>query len=297
MGAAVFGFRECATQAARLAAELGVPSHEVSVHRFPDGESLVRVEPSPETAILCRSLAHANAKLVELLLAASALRGNGAERVMLVAPYLCYMRQDKAFEPGQAVSQRVVGKLIAGHFDGLLTIDPHLHRIHSLAEVMPGIDAVSVTAAPVLSAAIDAAENPVLVGPDGESRQWVAAIAEPLGLDFMVGSKTRSGDRKVEIHFEGIARIAGRVAVLVDDVIASGVTLEVAARLLREAGAARIEALATHCLASDADLAMLRAAGIDRIRSTETAPGPTASIPVAGLLAEAIRAHGWLGKD
>ena len=296
MAGAVFGFRECAGSVGRLAKELGVPCREVSVHRFPDGESLVQVEPSPPVAILYRSLAHPNAKLVELLLAAAALRDNGAEKVVLVAPYLCYMRQDKAFAPGQAVSQKVIGKFFAAHFDALLTIDPHLHRVHSLAAVMPGIDAVSITAGPVLAAAIDTAENPVLVGPDHESRRWVAAISDPLGLDLLVGEKQRSGDRHVEIEFAGIATVSGRPAVLVDDVIASGATMAVAARRLRESGAARIEALATHCLASDTDLAMLREAGIARVRSTETVPGPTASIPVAGLLADAIRRADWLGE-
>ena len=105
MTAALFAFAETGAQAARLADALGVACHEISVHRFPDGESLVRVEPSPRTALLYRSLDDANAKLVEILLAASALRANGAARVMLIAPYLGYMRQDRAFHRGEAVSQ------------------------------------------------------------------------------------------------------------------------------------------------------------------------------------------------
>ena len=296
MSAALHGFAESMTEAGRLAGELGIACREVSVHRFPDGESLVTVEPGGEVAILFRSLDDPNAKLVELLLAAAALRDNGAARVVLVAPYLGYMRQDMAFAPGQAVSQRVIGKLLAAHFDGLLTVDPHLHRVHSMAEVTPGIDAVATTAGPAISAAIDAAANPVLVGPDGESRQWVEAIARPLGLDVIVGTKQRSGDRDVAITFAEIGKVAGRAVVLVDDVIASGVTLETAARQLGAAGAVSIEAMATHCVASEADLEGLRASGIARVRATDSVPGPTAVIPLAGLLAGAIRTHGWLEK-
>src|SRR5690606_35941146 len=155
MSRAVFGFAECAEPAARLARELGLPCREVAVRRFPDGESLVRVPEAPETAILYRSLDRPNEKIVELLLAASALRDGGTSRLVLVVPYLAYMRQDIAFHPGEAVSQRVIGRLLAQHCDALITLDPHLHRVASLAEVMPGIEAVSISAAPVLAAALD----------------------------------------------------------------------------------------------------------------------------------------------
>lgn len=294
MRAAVHSFPECTGPAGELANRLGVQSCEIGLHRFPDGESLVQVRPGYEIAILYRSLDHPNEKLVELLLAASALRGNGARRVILVAPYLAYMRQDIAFEPGQAVSQKVIGALLAGHFDAVLTVDPHLHRIRDLSEVMPGIDAVSISAAPALAQFIDSAANPVLVGPDVESRQWVEAIARPHGLDIIVGDKRRLGDRDISLVLDHADRVAGRPAILIDDVISSGRTLEVAAGLLLAAGATGVEALATHCLASGEDLQQLGQAGIRRISSTDSVAGPTATIPLAGLLAKAIIGQGWL---
>ncbi|MEE1876829.1 ribose-phosphate diphosphokinase [Altererythrobacter litoralis] len=297
MAGAVFAFAEEYAPAARLAGALGCDISSISLHRFPDGESLVQVARAPSIALLYRSLDDPNAKLVEILLAASALRDNGAARVVLVAPYLAYMRQDMAFEPGQAVSQRVIGALLAQHFDGVLTVDPHLHRIASLDEVMSGTDAVSLSAAPVLSQAIDRADNPVLVGPDAESRQWVEAIAQPMGLDVLLGEKQRHGDRDVSIAFEGLGAVTGRRAILVDDVISSGRTLQCAARLLREAGAAGVDAIVTHCLSNNAELAELAASGIDRIRSTDSVQGPTATIPLAGLLAGAILDQGWLENE
>jgi len=290
----VFGFPEYAEPAIRLARELGAPYRDVALRQFPDGESLVRVSAPPETAILYRSLDHPNGKIVELLLAASALRANGAKRVVLVVPYLAYMRQDVAFQPGEAVSQRVIGRLLAQHCDELLTVDAHLHRTRSLTEIMPGIEAANVSAAPILSAALDAHDNPLLVGPDAESRQWVEAIARPRGLDFLLGRKRRLGDRAVDLAIDDVERAAGRPAVLVDDLVSSGETMKAAAGLLREAGATRIVALATHCLAGARDLVDIGRAGISSLRTTDTVSGPTGSIHVAALLAQEMTRRGWL---
>lgn len=294
MKATLHHFAENAAEAQRLTGALGIDCCAISVRHFPDGESLVRVGQSERTALLYRSLDTPNAKLVETLLAASALRDGGAQRVVLVAPYLAYMRQDIAFVPGEAVSQRVIGALIAGAFDGLVTVDPHLHRTPTLEAVVPGIAAVNVAAAATIARALAAIVTPdtVLVGPDAESRPWVEAVAAPLGLEVIVGRKLRHGDRKVEITLEDGGRLAGRPAILVDDLISSGGTLMTCAALLRGAGATTIGAVATHCLASPADLAALAQSGIAPVLATDTVPGPVAAIAMAPALAEAIRSHG-----
>lgn len=294
MTALVLGFSDSGEAAARLAAELRLASDVVAVRRFPDGEALVRVPTTAPTVILYRSLDHPDAKLIELILAAAAARDGGALRVVLVAPYLAYMRQDIAFHVGEAVSQRVIGALLADQFDALLTVDPHLHRIAALGEAVPRIPAIALSAAPLLRARVMTDERPVIVGPDSESRAWTASIAGPLGLEMLVGEKQRHGDRDVAIAIAGIEGVAGRPVILVDDVISSGRTLAAAARLLRAAGATRIEVLATHCLASADDLAALAASGITRVESCDSVAGPTARATLAPLLAEAIRGAGLL---
>lgn len=295
MTVAIFAFKEGLSAAKALATDLGFPCSCVEVRQFPDGESLVRVDCPPDTAILYRSLDRPNAKLVEILLAASALRDAGARTVLLVSPYLAYMRQDAAFHPGEAVSQRVIGRLIADHFDGLVTVDPHLHRTASLEEAVPGIPALAVSAAPALVEALAlSGGSPVLIGPDAESRPWVEAIAGSLGLDILIGEKHRLGDRQVSLVIPGIETVAGRVAVLVDDVISSGTTLIAAARLLHEANARSVEAIATHGLASKVDIARIHTAGVVRIRTTDTIDSPTACIRIASVLASALRSAAWL---
>lgn len=293
MSCAVFGFELQAEASQRLARALGVPHQTVTVRAFPDGESLVSVAPPPDVALLYCSLDHPNEKLVEILLAASALRDSGATKVVLVAPYLAYMRQDIAFHPGEAVSQRVVGKIIADSVDAVLTLDPHLHRTHSLAVILPGIEAVGVSAAPILAAALANGDDPLLVGPDGEARQWVERIARREGLEFILGRKKRIGDSEVELTIPDVERARGRVAVLVDDLISTGGTLRIAARLLIDAGASKVEVLATHCLAGEADLNQLQAAGIDSIRATDSVESPVGTLPCAALLATEIRQLGW----
>lgn len=296
MNAAVFAFAESIRQASALAKQCQIPFYSIEARSFPDGESLVRVHGDAPTALLFRSLDNPNAKLIELLFAASALRDKGAKRVILVAPYLAYMRQDMAFRAGEAVSQQVIGRLLAGWFDGVLTVDPHLHRIANLGDVIDATPAVAISAAPALVQAIASDLDPrtVLVGPDSESRQWVESIARPLRLEFLVGEKVRRGDREVALAIADISKVRQRPVILIDDMISSGTTLIACARLLREAGATDIQAVATHSLASNADLARLADEGITGFRATDSTSGSVASIPLAGVLAKAIRNQGWL---
>jgi ribose-phosphate pyrophosphokinase len=289
--ATIHHFSDAAAAAHRLAAEIGIECRPIDLHSFPDGESLVRTAPSSGLAILYRSLDRPNEKLIELLLAASALRDGGARKVILVAPYLAYMRQDIAFHPGEAISQKVIGRLIATHFDGLITVDPHLHRTHDLRDVVPGIDALAVSAAGTIADMLSTDMRPdtILIGPDGESRPWVASVAAALGADMLVGEKRRLGDRDVTLVIPDIERVRGRPVIIVDDLISSGVTLLQCATLLREAGATGIEAAATHCLAHQDDLDLLARGGIERIRSSDTIDGPTACAPIAPTIARAIR--------
>ena len=123
--------------------------------------------------VLWRGLQQPNEKLVELLLTAQTARRLGAKHVSLVAPYLAYMRQDIEFNPGEAVSQRIVGGFLAGLFDAVITVDPHLHRVATLHEAMPVKDAIALSGAPLLADHIATQrQNPLLMGPDEE----VAAV-------------------------------------------------------------------------------------------------------------------------
>ena len=121
-------------------------------HVFPDGELKLRLpEQLPARVVLLRSLHDPNTKLVELMLAARTARALGASDLTLVAPYLAYMRQDMAFAPGEAVSQKIIGRYLAELFDAVITVDPHLHRVATLQEAIPTRRALALTAAPLLA--------------------------------------------------------------------------------------------------------------------------------------------------
>lgn len=281
-----------AGDAGRLASLLGFPLREIALHRFPDGELRVAVGPAADTTILYASLDQPNDKLIALLFAAEALRRAGAKRLILLAPYLCYMRQDAAFSPGEAISQTAVGRLIAGIVDRLITVDAHLHRTLDIRAVFPGIEAENLSAMPAIanalrSAGIDPAT--VVVGPDAESRPWVSDLASRLGLAHMVAQKTRHGDRSVEIGLSDPTMVPGRPALLVDDIVASGETLIACAKALTTAGARTIDAVITHALFPPDMTARFAEAGIRSIRSTSSVPHPTNAIPLDEILADALR--------
>jgi ribose-phosphate pyrophosphokinase len=285
----LLGFPEYEEPARRLAEQAGCRYATVAVHQFPDGESLVRLPPElPRDVVLCRSLNDPNHKLVELELAAATALELGAKRLTLVAPYLCYMRQDTAFHAGEAVSQRIIGRALARNFDRVITVDPHLHRTARLEDAVPVSQAVSVSAAPVMSDWLRSLPfEPVLIAPDEEAEQWVKAIAEPAGLESAVATKTRLGDRRVEISLPSLA-LEGRHAVIVDDMASTGRTLAETARALLAAGATSVAALVTHALFVEDALDELARAGISEIHSTDSIPHMTNCLHLARALADAL---------
>jgi len=287
----LLGFDDEQTAGQALAQALGVPWAVVQRHRFPDGESKLRLPPAlPAELLLLRGLHQPHDKLVELLITLPAARALGARRIVLVAPYLAYMRQDMAFTPGEAVSQRHIAALLASQVDGLITVDPHLHRIASLDEVMPGCPNRALTAAPLLGAWVaQRVPGALLLGPDEEALQWVAAAGAAHGLDHAVCHKQRLGDRDVRVALPDVP-LHGRAVVLMDDVASTGRTLVEAATAVLAAGAASVDVAVTHALFVGDAWAQLQAAGVRHVWSSDAVPHATAVVPITPLLAGAVRA-------
>lgn len=200
---------------------------EFEFRRFPDGETFIRVLSNVEgkqVLILC-TLDRPDDKFLPLYFLAKALRESGAEKIELVSPYLAYMRQDKQFHSGEAVTSDAFASLLSGFIDRLITVDPHLHRRHHLSEIY-SIPAVAVKAADTISKWIKSnVTNPIVIGPDEESRQWVEAVANGAGIPFEVLRKVRSGDRDVEVSIPQVDKYAKHTPVLIDDIISTAHTM------------------------------------------------------------------------
>lgn len=282
---------EQAGPALAAAEAAGLKAQPIGRHRFPDGEWRLRLPPAlPPRVVVWRTLDRPNEKLVELLLVARAARELGAQHLTLVAPYLAYMRQDMAFHPGEVVSQRIVGRFLADLFDALITVDPHLHRVATLQEAAPVTQAVVLSGAPLLADHVAQRRGDVLLlGPDEESLQWVAQAARRHGWSHAVCRKVRHGDRDVRIALPEVP-VAGRAVVLMDDVASSGHTLAEAAHLLRAAGAASVDVAVTHALFAEGAQALVQAAGVETIWSTDCIAHPTNAVSIAPAVAQALNA-------
>lgn len=273
--------------AARLGLAAGLRSALIDRHRFPDGELKLRLPVAlPARVVLLRSLYRPNEKLVELLLAARCARDLGVRHLTLVAPYLGYMRQDAAFAPGEAVSQRIIGDWLAGLFDAVLTIDPHLHRVRALHQAVPVQAAVALSAAPLIGRAMRGACT-LMLGPDAESEPWVRAAADAAGCPATTCRKCRHGDHDVDVELPRIS-LAGERVVIVDDVASTGHTIAAAARAALAAGAQRVDVAVTHALLVGDAGSLIEKSGVTSFISTDTVPHRTNRIETAPLVAEAL---------
>ncbi len=280
-----------AALAARLAKLLGWESGAITVRSFPDGESYLRLLTAVqgrEVVFVC-TLDRPDDKLLPLYFAASIARELGARRIGLIIPYLAYMRQDARFQEGEGITSAHFARLVSGMADWLLTVDPHLHRHHTLRAIY-SIRSAVVHAAPAIAQWI--ARNiprPLVIGPDAESEQWVAEVAKGAGCPYTVLQKTRHGDREVEVSVPDSAQWQGRTPVLVDDIVSTARTMIAATAHLHAAGLAAPVCIAVHPVFAGDACAALQAAGVERIVSCNTIAHPSNQIDLSGPMAAALQ--------
>lgn len=282
--------------AAHVAVRLGVDLVPVSHERFPDGEQHVALRRSvrgEDVYIVQPMSSPVDERLMELLLLADAARRAGASRVTAVAPYLGYARQDRRKAAGEPISARVVGGLLqAAGVDRLVTIEPHSTTL----EAMYPIPVLMLTAVPALTEALRASIPPdaVVVSPDLGAVRLAERYGAALGLPVAVVRKQRvSGS---EVRVQAVAGdVAGRHALIVDDMITTGGTIEASVSALIQARAVPpFLVAATHAVLVGPAEERLGAPHIGRVWVTDTlAPRftrlPAQMVEAGPLLAEAIK--------
>ena len=286
------------TFARQLADAGGWELGRVETRRFPDGESYVRIlsNVAERPVDLVCTLARPDDNFLRLAFAADAARALGASEVTLIAPYLSYMRQDRRFQPGEAVTSTTFSRLVSSTFDRLVTVDPHLHRYPALSALYT-IPADTLHAAPLLANWIATeVDQPLVIGPDEESEQWVSVIARRIGAPYSVLRKIRHGDRNVDVELPDLSQWKGRCPVLVDDIASSGHTLVEAARKLQFQDFRRPVCAVVHGVFADDSYERLKPF-TDRIVSSDSIPHESNAIRLAPLIAAAIASADMARED
>tara|TARA_R100001163_G_scaffold62016_1_gene52443 strand:- start:485 stop:1396 length:912 start_codon:yes stop_codon:yes gene_type:complete len=280
---------ECHPLGNLLCKALDAEPGNLEEHLFPDGESYLRIKTdvTDRLCLILMDLSHPNRKFLPLSFLCQTLREFEVGKIGLIAPYLSYMRQDRRFHAGEALTSKIFAKFISDQVDWLVTVDPHLHRYHSLDEVYT-VPSRVVQGAPVLAEWLTTEEKLLLVGPDAESEQWVSRIAAQSGHPFVVGEKQRYGDRKVAITLPDLKEINFSTAVIIDDVISSGHTVLECVKALKERGVEEINCACVHGIFADEIDKVLLDSGIKQLVTTNTIVHCSNALDVSALLLPAI---------
>lgn len=283
-----------------VAALLSAPLGKVDLSRFTDGElrPWIQEDVRDKTVFVVQSLSFPmDEYIMEMVLMGDAIRRSAPRTMVAVIPYMGYARQDKQHRVGEPVSARVIARFIeVSKYREVITVDLHNDAIVGFFEIpVTHISAQSVLDAEVKKLGL---KKGVVISPDVGGVKRARNVAYELDLPMVVMEKKRYLDRKDKSEsYQIIGDVAGRDAIIVDDVVSTGGTIAHSAQSLRDAGAVSVTVLVTHGVLAGEAVAKLTGAPIDHIVVTDTIAIPkekqipnmhTAS--VAPLLADAIRA-------
>ncbi len=277
--------------AEKIAERIKKPYSELEVTHFPDSEIKLRFKADlkKKKVVLVQSFyGNINDCVIEALFAAETARDLGAKKVILIAPYFPYLRQDKRFEEGECVSLRTIAKNIDEDYDEIYIIDPHLHREKTLSHIF-GIKSHKLTANPLVEGYIKKnIKNPVIIGPDWESYKWAQKIAEKIKCDFAIMEKKRFSARDVKVTLNKKIDLKNKNLIFIDDMISTGNTLIQAIKAMKKIGAKKFTCFAVHGILVERALEKLKNTGA-KVITTNTIPNKAAKIDVTELIAGSIR--------
>lgn len=290
MNSIILYFHENEKLARELSGRLKIEAGEINLRDFPDGETYLRLNnrvQNKEVIVIC-SLNNPNEKLLPLYFLCNLLDDAGADSITLVAPYLAYLRQDKIFNPGEALTSVYFASLLSQFIDKLVTVDPHLHRYSNLQEIYHIPTYVVQSAGLIADWILRSVERPLLIGPDSESKQWVSQVARMAGAPYITLEKTRFGDRDVEISLPELDNFQNVTPVLIDDIISTGKTMIRTIDLLKEKGLKSPVCIVAHPLFTGNSYEEIEKAGASAIISCDTIPHHSNQLNTSDLIASVL---------
>lgn len=258
-----------------------------NVRRFPDGESKITLPSIPEGHCIVVQSTHppVDTGMMHAIMLIQKV-AQTSDRVTVVVPYMGYARQDQEFLNGEIVTLRVVVNiLMAAGADRIITVD-----IHSATGLGYSNNISSVSAMPELARHFGTINlnNPLVVSPDRGGMRRAEAFADSLGIQAITLDKKRdrvTGEVSVST---GMVNVNGNDIILVDDIISTGGSIIEATKFLKEHGCGDVFAACTHGLLINEAAKKLHKVGVRQIVSTNTIPGETAAVDVAGVISDAI---------
>jgi len=209
-----------------IARKAGLKYSDLVMKHFPDGELYIKyaIDIKNEDVFLVQTLYPSTEAILEILIAGYTAKDLGAKKVNLIAPYMAYMRQDKRFFKGEAISSLIIGKMF-NIFDKIITIDPHLHRHKSLNEVFYNQNVLLSSNKLIEDYLQKNYSDSYIIGPDEESNQWAEEIAKKIGMKSIVFNKKRYNSQKVKVYGKGLEEIKNQKVIIIDDIISTGHTI------------------------------------------------------------------------
>lgn len=278
--------------AKKIAKHLKKPYSELYTKKFPDGETYLKfnVNLKNKVVILIQSFyGNVNDCLIETFFAAKTARDLGAKKIILVAPYFPYLRQDKEFRTGECVSIKSVADYIDSCIDEIFIIDPHLHRKNTLNDIFK-IKSYKLSANRLIANyIITNLKNPILIGPDFESYKWAKESANFIGSESIILEKRRCSPRKVKIsHDENLEIIKNRTVVIVDDIISTGNTLLETIKLLKKYAPKSITCIGVHGIFTENALKKIQKTRV-KVVSCNSIPTKVSKIDLSVMITDELK--------
>ena len=285
--------------AKRVVKPLDISLGEANVSKFSDGEVAIELLENVrgrDVFILQPTCAPTNDNLMEILTMADALKRASAGRITAAIPYFGYARQDRRPRSVRVpISAKLVANMLySAGIDRVLTVDLHADQIQGFFDIP--VDNIYATPVLLNDIAQQRIENLTVVSPDIGGVVRARAVAKALNVDLAIIDKRRPKANVAEV-MNIIGDIQGRTCLIIDDMIDTANTLCKAASALKERGAERVLAYATHPVFSGAAVDRISSSDIDQVVVTDTIPLSEAAkncdrirqVTIAGLLAETVR--------